>query len=633
MNKKQYCLLQLVKEIDAFCKKHDITYYCAAGTVLGAIRHGGFIPWDDDIDILMTRSEFLRFVSAFEKDGPEDRAISFYEADPDHHSTVARYIKEDSTMFCHYHILGYASAGILIDIFALDPIPDGLENQREHIAKFYAYSDLIAPTLCHSNRLPEEYEHIYDECLAEVKSKGVEAVAAELADKLFSYDEASCSNYMLRWGSQPFIYPKEFFGKPAYLAFEDMMIPVPSKWPQYLVSHYSFGWTDIPKADSRDNHVTIFDPDRDYHEVYVLRDREFDQDELLKLHRDLQAARRKADSIGHKLEIYAAEHQSKICMDEVRQRREVSGPDDSIVRIYEPYIKLQTSPKYMGGHMHGRQYHWLFPLIVPIGEDELKQLLWALINECRLTDCDKITGIYVRAGLDTDEIRRIRQVLDQISIAAGLYYSGDCSEAITYIRSIDGYEDIPPLKNYEWLAMAAEGLSPDQALELEQLASEKNSSPELKKAWADWLYSQGKTQDAEDAYRALMKTSRNGMFLRDIQKKGFSIEFGDTDAENSAADAEASDSPSASSGGIGSSFRRAARAVKRRLPGQQKREAQKKAFRAVMGDSEDFRSHKGLPWAEYGEARKEVASLDRRVRGAWQKLIALETKVHQDMDN
>ena len=80
MNKKQYCLLQLVKEIDAFCKKHDITYYCAAGTVLGAIRHGGFIPWDDDIDILMTRSEFLRFVSAFEKDGPEDRAISFYEA-------------------------------------------------------------------------------------------------------------------------------------------------------------------------------------------------------------------------------------------------------------------------------------------------------------------------------------------------------------------------------------------------------------------------------------------------------------------------------------------------------------------------------------------------------------------------
>lgn len=100
MNKKQYCLLQLVKEIDAFCKKHDITYYCAAGTVLGAIRHGGFIPWDDDIDILMTRSEFLRFVSAFEKDGPEDRAISFYEADPDHHSTVARYIKEDSTMFC-----------------------------------------------------------------------------------------------------------------------------------------------------------------------------------------------------------------------------------------------------------------------------------------------------------------------------------------------------------------------------------------------------------------------------------------------------------------------------------------------------------------------------------------------------
>ena len=114
MNERQSHLLRLLKEIDSFCREHDITYYCAAGTVLGAIRHGGFIPWDDDIDILMTRSEFCRFTEEFRKYGRKDRTIEFYEGDHEHHSTVARYLQEGTSMFCHYHITGYASAGILI---------------------------------------------------------------------------------------------------------------------------------------------------------------------------------------------------------------------------------------------------------------------------------------------------------------------------------------------------------------------------------------------------------------------------------------------------------------------------------------------------------------------------------------
>ena len=554
MNTKQEHLLRLLKEIDSFCKDHNITYYCAAGTVLGAIRHGGFIPWDDDIDILMTRDEFLRFATAMKTDGPENRSVEYFEGNHEHHSTVARYVNKDSTMFSHYHITGYSPAGIFIDIFVLDPVPDDHDDLVRHVADFYAYADLVAPTLSHSSRLPSLYSHVIDEYIEKSSRNGIYETAEELSRRLFSYDGSSCSNYMLRWASQPFIYPKEYFGRPEMMSFEDMMVPVPSKWPQYLAAHYGFGWTDIPSQDNRDYHDTVFDPDRDYNEVYSLRDSMYEQDKLYKLHRDMQTARRESDALYHTLEDYADGLHIRLCEIEVRHNYEDAGlPYDPLktaaalieqkrykvlTDLYEPYLNLQTREAFMGARRHGTYYHMLFPVIVPIDSELLQLLLRALLYTGRLNEVLKIEGIYRRSGLADAKMSEIRELLDKISTVYGLYYQSDYSGTLDHIHEISEYSEIPQLRDYEWLSLVHTGMDASMEQKLRELSKQSSASEELKKAYGDLLFKHGDITGAGDVYMQLLKDSRNGMFLRDIISKGFEFDMAEWSRP-------AADSPSA----------------------------------------------------------------------------------------
>lgn len=71
MTAHQTLLLEMLKDIDIVCKRHRISYQLFAGTALGAVRHHGFIPWDDDVDIIMSRSEYERFFKEAAKDFDE----------------------------------------------------------------------------------------------------------------------------------------------------------------------------------------------------------------------------------------------------------------------------------------------------------------------------------------------------------------------------------------------------------------------------------------------------------------------------------------------------------------------------------------------------------------------------------
>ena len=535
MNEKQEHLLRLLKEIDAFCREHGIRYYCSGGTVLGAIRHKGFIPWDDDIDMFIPRRDFERFVELFKEYGPSDRIIEFYEGNHEHHTPVARYHEEGTTMFMHYNMIGYSSAGILIDIFVLDPIPDGFELQQEHVAKFFAYSDLVCPVMNFSYRLPPKYIRLMDRYEAEAAKRGTDTVAMELSKELFSYDEDECDYYILRWGSLPFIMPQKMFGTPLYVDFEDTQIPIPEMWPQYLAVQYGCNWTDIPYVDNRPQHNTIYDPGRDYHEIYKIRDSLYDQKDLLKLYNGRKKVFRDLYEVEHRLEDYAFGLQVRVCMKEIENnlRREgaesaqslfSAGEYKKILKIYAPYIRRQTDSAYVGALAHSFYYNWIYPHVIPLDEETVSCILWSIMYAGNMRQAEKIAGVYYRAGKSTEATDAILALMDQIEEAARLYYTGRYEEASAYIRNIPEYEKIPALTGYLWLSSVATGLTPEEASTLESLASGQDSSHFITKAWGDQLWEEGKKDEAAAVYTELMKTCRNGMFLWDITHKGVTID-------------------------------------------------------------------------------------------------------------
>ena len=115
-------LLEALKEVDRICEKNNIDYFLADGTCLGAVRHKGFIPWDDDVDIAMSRSEYKKFIKALEKDLSDKYVYHCYEKNKKYTVTwPAMKIRMKNTYIKEKNVLlpnkCKDSDGIFIDVF------------------------------------------------------------------------------------------------------------------------------------------------------------------------------------------------------------------------------------------------------------------------------------------------------------------------------------------------------------------------------------------------------------------------------------------------------------------------------------------------------------------------------------
>ena len=121
--------LEILKFFDAFCRENELQYYIVAGTLLGAVRHGGFIPWDDDIDVAMPRADFNRFKALMSSNQHDCYFYQCHDTEPNYIFGFSK-IRLKGTAVCESYLENVEmEKGVYIDIFPLDPCPEGTKGK------------------------------------------------------------------------------------------------------------------------------------------------------------------------------------------------------------------------------------------------------------------------------------------------------------------------------------------------------------------------------------------------------------------------------------------------------------------------------------------------------------------------
>jgi len=240
--------LEVLEIIDAICEKHDIKYFADWGSMLGAVRHQGIIPWDDDVDITMKRADYNKFLKVAEKELPEGYHIMNYCNDDDYWDVMSRvvnsqYICMDHDFLERYHYFPFSTG---IDIFPMDFIPTS-KGEAEVLGKLANEVKGIADTYGEGLLTEEEFQEALDylEVLCNMKIERTGNVRARLYDILVSLysiyteeesEELALMYFWLENGSHA--YPKKYYADTIRLPFEQTTILVSSAYDTLLRRKY-----------------------------------------------------------------------------------------------------------------------------------------------------------------------------------------------------------------------------------------------------------------------------------------------------------------------------------------------------------------------------------------------------------
>ncbi|MDO5848681.1 MAG: LicD family protein [Methanobrevibacter sp.] len=146
--------LMILKDVIDVCDKHDIDYYLFFGTLIGAVRHEGFIPWDDDIDIMMFREDYEKFLKIFKNEKSDKYEVLEGRCQDDYFLLFAKISLKDTKFEEYWAKQVSFNLGIFIDIFILDNVPDN--KVKRFLFKKYCFMMDKLLTMA-TIRLPEHY--------------------------------------------------------------------------------------------------------------------------------------------------------------------------------------------------------------------------------------------------------------------------------------------------------------------------------------------------------------------------------------------------------------------------------------------------------------------------------------------
>ena len=260
----QGVLLEMYQDILQVCSRYDITPFLIAGSALGAIRHEGFIPWDDDLDIGMTRDDYERFISVFEKELSDRYNLNApnYSAAPK--TRFAKIMKKGTIFKDVSDTDAPETNGIFIDIFVFENVPRNKLVRK--LKGMYANALMFISSQVYLTQNNNEYfQRLYSRA-------GKSNYYARIAiGKLFSYHTAKwwfnrtdqAARYSKRTGLYgnvkgrrhyfcPYLEEKDMY-PPKMVAFAEIQAPVFNNIEGYLTSNFG-DYKKLPPVEKRERH-------------------------------------------------------------------------------------------------------------------------------------------------------------------------------------------------------------------------------------------------------------------------------------------------------------------------------------------------------------------------------------------
>ena len=274
--------LDLLKKVLDVCKKHNIEIFVDGGTLLGTIRHGGFIPWDDDIDLIMTRENYNKLCEVAQQEFKEPYFFQTEKTDPNSARGHIQIRNSETTGILKGEMENQYSfnQGIFIDIFALDTVPKDIEKRERFLKKLlnkkikairYRSLLLYNKNIKNTKNLLKSAIKRFLHSLIKIhykimKDKNVFYSNFERYAQKYNMDEENTyiSNISLMPDRKKGFYPKEWFSSSILKKFEMLEVPVPIEYEKVLDELYG-DWKVFKKGTSLHGGV-IFDTEKSYKE-------------------------------------------------------------------------------------------------------------------------------------------------------------------------------------------------------------------------------------------------------------------------------------------------------------------------------------------------------------------------------
>lgn len=259
-------ILETMKYIDRLCRENGIEYFIMGGTALGAIRHGGFIPWDDDLDIFMTPGEYARFKEAFEREQSDRFVLQEWRTTPKYLEYAK--VRMNGTTFIEEQFKDRTEMhqGIYVDIMILHKVKDSKWTQK---SVYYKSKFVTLYALSQRGWKPKSRGQAI--VLKLLKLLPCRLMAKLCYRHIYKYEHLTEGYKYCYWITparfRNGLFDASFFEKPVDVPFEDTVLLGSEKIREYL--EYRYGdYMKLPSEEARRAavHAMVYDTEKNYTE-------------------------------------------------------------------------------------------------------------------------------------------------------------------------------------------------------------------------------------------------------------------------------------------------------------------------------------------------------------------------------